>query len=154
VESKEIQDLIELVSRSNVSKFELEHDGFRIKMVKGATSAATTAPRVALSAEAPPPPAATSGAETAPAVPPPVEDGLSEMNSPIVGTFYSAPGPDSPNFVSVGSRVSKGQVMCIVEAMKVMNEIESEIDGEVVEILVKNGQPVEYGEVMFRLRPS
>jgi len=152
VESKDIQDLIELVSRSNVSKFELEHDGFRIKMVKGATSPATTAPRVGVGAEAPPP--TTSGAETAPAVPSPVEDGLSEMNSPIVGTFYSAPGPDSPNFVSVGSRVSKGQVMCIVEAMKVMNEIESEIDGEVVEILVKNGQPVEYGEVMFRIRPS
>ena len=75
------------------------------------------------------------------------------MHSPIVGTFYSAPSPDAPNFVEVGAKVQKGQVMCIVEAMKVMNEIESEIDGEVVEVLVSNSQPVEYGEVLFRLRP-
>jgi acetyl-CoA carboxylase biotin carboxyl carrier protein len=71
-----------------------------------------------------------------------------------VGTFYAAPSPEAPPYVEVGSRVRKGQVLCIVEAMKVMNEIESEVDGELVEILVKNGQPVEFGEVMFRLRPS
>ena len=80
--------------------------------------------------------------------------GLFELNSPIVGTFYSAPGPGTANFVDVGSRVKQGQVLCIVEAMKVMNEIESEIDAEVVEILVWNGQPVEYGELLFRLRPA
>ena len=71
-----------------------------------------------------------------------------------MGTFYSAAGPETANFVEVGSRVKQGQVLCIVEAMKVMNEIESEIDAEVVEILVSNGQPVEYGELLFRLRPA
>jgi len=75
------------------------------------------------------------------------------VTSPFVGTFYRAPSPESPAFVEVGTVVKKGQVLCIVEAMKLMNEIESEIDAEVVEIRVANGQPVEYGEVLFRLRP-
>jgi acetyl-CoA carboxylase biotin carboxyl carrier protein len=76
-----------------------------------------------------------------------------DLRSPIVGTFYRSASPESAAFVEVGSRVRKGQVLCIVEAMKLMNEIESEIDAEVVEIRVANGQPVEYGEVLFRLRP-
>src|SRR4029078_10387945 len=75
------------------------------------------------------------------------------MPSPIVGTFYRSPNPESPAFVEVGSKVRKGQVLCIVEAMKLMNEIEAEMDAEVVEILVANAQPVEFGEVLFRLRP-
>ena len=82
------------------------------------------------------------------------ENGLIDLDSPIVGTFFSASSPDAPPFVQVGSRVQKGQVVCIVEAMKVMNEIEAEFDGEVVEVIVSNGQPVEYGETLFRLRPS
>ena len=83
----------------------------------------------------------------------PVPEGLLEMTTPFVGTYYSAPNPDTPAFVKVGSKVSKGQVMCIVEAMKLMNEIEAEWDGEVVEILAKNAQPVEFGEILFRIRP-
>jgi acetyl-CoA carboxylase biotin carboxyl carrier protein len=79
--------------------------------------------------------------------------GLVDLTSPIVGTFYRQPSPGASSFVEVGDRVRKGQVLCIVEAMKLMNEIESEIDAEVVEILVANGQPVEFGEVLFRLRP-
>jgi acetyl-CoA carboxylase biotin carboxyl carrier protein len=73
--------------------------------------------------------------------------------SPIVGTYYEAPSPGAPPFVKIGDRVGKGQVLCIVEAMKLMNEIESEIDAEVVEILAANGQPIEFGELLFRLRP-
>ena len=80
------------------------------------------------------------------------DSGLVEFHSPIVGTFYRALGPDAEPFVEVGSQVKKGQVLCIVEAMKVMNEIESEVEGEVVEVLVANGQPVEFGEILFRLR--
>ena len=80
--------------------------------------------------------------------------GFHELRSPIVGTFYSGPSPGAPRFVAVGARVSKGQTLCIVEAMKVMNEIESEIDAEVMEVLVADGQPVEFGEVLFRLRPA
>ena len=75
------------------------------------------------------------------------------MVSPIVGTFYRAPSPGAPPFVEVGSKIAKGQVLCIVEAMKLMNEIESEIDAEVVEVLVANGQPVEFGERLFAIRP-
>ncbi len=156
MESHEIHELIELISRSSFSRFELERDGFKIKLVKA--GAASVAPAVGPStgtvAEVP----SGSVVPAAPAAGPPEDSaqaaGLFELNSPIVGTFYSAPGPDTANFVEVGSRVKQGQVLCIVEAMKVMNEIESEMDAEVVEILVSNGQPVEYGELLFRLRPA
>ena len=153
---QEIRELIEIISRSNFVTFELEGTGFKLKLVKSEQAippADPAPPRVA----APPPAAAEPAtAETAPpaaAEPEEGDDGLVEQVSPIVGTFYRAPGPDAEPFVEVGSKVSKGQVMCVVEAMKLMNEIEAEIDAEVVEILVANGQPVEYGEVLFRLRP-
>ncbi len=156
MESKEIHELIELISRSSFTRFELERDGFKIKLVKDETGgvAQGAAPSPGSGSE-------ISSGTVVPAVPAaglPENSaragGLFELNSPIVGTFYSAAGPETANFVEVGSRVKQGQVLCIVEAMKVMNEIESEIDAEVVEILVSNGQPVEYGEVLFRLRPA
>jgi len=154
VDSNEIRELIELVSRSNFSCFELEREGLKLKLVKEAVAApaVTTAP-------SPEPQSAqqTLAATAAAAAPTPARsaeaDGLVEMESPIVGTFYSSPSPDAPPFVEIGSRIKTGQVICIVEAMKVMNEIESEIDAEVCEILVTNGQPVEFGEVLYRLRP-
>jgi acetyl-CoA carboxylase biotin carboxyl carrier protein len=160
VESKEIQELIELISRSNFKSFELERDDFKLRLVKqdldAATVerfAATVATPLVVEGQSPAlvhasgAAAATGGGASA------VPDGLHELKSPIVGTFYSASSPNAPNFVEVGSRVAKGDVLCIVEAMKVMNEIESEIDAEVAEILVSNGQPVEYGEVLYRLKP-
>lgn len=149
MEPKDIRELIELISRSSFSTFEMERDGFRLKLVKGAepvpaqVTGAVVAP---VSASPAPVPTIAAAASV-------VDDGLVELNSPIVGTFYAAPGPDNPDFVTLGSKVTKGQTLCIVEAMKVMNEIESEIDAEVVEILVKNAQPIEFGEVLFRLRP-
>ncbi len=148
MESKEIHELIELISRSSISTLELERDGFKIKLVK--SSGGSALPAAGVVAETLSGPVAAAG---------PLEDsapgaGLFELNSPIVGTFYAAPGPGTANFVEVGSRVKQGQILCIVEAMKVMNEIESEIDAEVVEVLVTNGQPVEYGELLFRLRPA
>jgi acetyl-CoA carboxylase biotin carboxyl carrier protein len=118
-------------------------DGFKLKLVK-----AGVAPAVNVVA-AGPPPASVPAAEPAAVA----DDGLIGFDSPIVGTFYRAPGPDAPPFADVGQTVNKGQVLCIVEAMKVMNEIESEIDAEVVEVCVDDGQPVEFGEVLFRLRP-
>jgi acetyl-CoA carboxylase biotin carboxyl carrier protein len=157
LDPKEIRELIELVSRSDFSKFEMEREGFKIKMVKQSTEAPPTvtvaaAPQPTLAGT--PSEAARAVAVATPAVPAAaVEDGLVELNSPIVGTFYRAPSPDAPPFVEVGAKVRKGQTMCIVEAMKVMNEIESEIDGEVVDAPLANGQPVEFGEVLFRLRP-
>ena len=134
MDSKEIRELIEMISRSNFSTFELEEaDGFKLKLVKQGAALAES----------------VVAAEPAPAP----EDGVVDFNSPIVGTFYRSPGPDAPPFADVGQTVKKGQVLCIVEAMKVMNEIESEMDAEVVEVCVTDGQPVEFGEVLFRLRP-
>jgi acetyl-CoA carboxylase biotin carboxyl carrier protein len=156
VETKEIRELIELISRSNFTTFELEREGFRIKLVRPEASEPFTPPAPVAGAVAPGPVAlAEPPAQPAPreSGEPAAANGLYEMHSPIVGTFYRAAGPDTPPFVEVGSRVRKGQVVCIVEAMKVMNEIESEIDAEVVEIAIANGQPVEYGEVLFRFRP-
>jgi acetyl-CoA carboxylase biotin carboxyl carrier protein len=154
VEPKEIRELIQLISESEFTTFELERNDFRIKLVRESGAALSAVP---VAAHAVPAPVAERPAEPVVVEVPaaaPVEDGLLEFNSPIVGTFYSAPSPDAAEFVQVGATVSKGQVLCIVEAMKVMNEIESEIDAVVAEILVKNGQPVEYGEVLFRLRPT
>jgi acetyl-CoA carboxylase biotin carboxyl carrier protein len=159
VDPKEIREIIEMISRSNFAEFELEGDGFKLKLVKerGAAQAATV---TAGSADPPPPPPPQAPAPTPAAAPqePAAEaaqdDGtIIQVNSPIVGTFYRSPSPDAPPFVEIGSMVKQGQVICIVEAMKVMNEIEAEIEAEVVDILVANGQPVEYGEAMFRLRP-
>ncbi len=158
MDAKEIKELIDLISRSNFAEFEMEREGFKLKLVKqqpaapGLPGPEGNGPVVVSSAPPLVAPAAETVAQPPPAVAP-TDDGAVDLNSPIVGTFYRSPSPDSPPYVEVGSKVKKGQVMCIVEAMKVMNEIESEIDAEVVEIPVTNGQPVEFGEVLFRLRP-
>jgi acetyl-CoA carboxylase biotin carboxyl carrier protein len=158
LDPKEIRELIELVSRSDFSKFEMEREGFKIKLVKQSAEApaAVTVASIPQPVVSGPPATVREVAavanEVATAVPV-VEEGLVALNSPIVGTFYRSPSPDAPPYVEVGSKVRKGQTMCIVEAMKVMNEIESEIDAEVVDAPLANGQPVEFGEVLFRLRP-
>ena len=147
--------MIELISRSDFAEFELERDGFKLKLVRQpagavtvlpAASAAPVAPvEVAPTAPAAPaaPAAAATGSPAAPAGPAaaPAADGLIELKSPIVGTYYSAPGPEAPPFVEVGGRIKKGQVVCIVEAMKVMNEIEADARrGTIVELLVSDGR--------------
>jgi acetyl-CoA carboxylase biotin carboxyl carrier protein len=147
----QIKELIELVSAHRLEGLELERSGFRLK-IDGQASAVTgvaLAPPVA--SEGAPVVAAPPAALPAPAGPPP---GTQIMTSPIVGTFYRAPAPDSDPFVEVGSRVKKGQVLCIVEAMKLMNEIESDVDGTVVEIYPQNAQAVEFGEPLFAIRPA
>ena len=165
MEANELRELIELISRSNFVTFELEREGFKLKLEKGGAAAPSQVVVVPATSPAgvtaPAPLAAVAAAPAAPAPPlaaapvageaaPP---GLVEMTSPIVGTFYRQPSPSAPPFVEPGTKVRKGQVLCIIEAMKLMNEIEAEMDAEVVEILVANGQPVEFGEVLFRLRP-
>ena len=155
MDPNEIRDLIELISRSNFATFELEGKGFKLKLVKE-PAAAPTVVAVEQPAQTVVVPQAAPPAE-APAAEDPVAkaeaDGAVPLASPIVGTFYRSPSPDAAAFVEIGTKVNKGQVLCIVEAMKVMNEIESEIDAEVVDVLVANGQPVEYGETLFLLRP-
>ena len=149
----EIKELLALMAEHQLSELELEREGARVKLVKGHPSVALPAP--AASAE-PPATRPASGhavpAEGAVEATAEASD-LVIVTSPIVGTFYRAPDPNSPSFVEIGDTVRKGQVLCIIEAMKLMNEIDSEHEGEVVNIYVENGQPVQYGERLFALRP-
>ena len=155
MEAKELRELIEVISRSSFTTFELEREGFRLKLVKGSEAGPTVVIQPApgqVPSDAPQPlPEAAGGAPAS--TPAAVNDGLITVTSPIVGTFYRAPSPGAAAFVEIGGKIAKGQVLCIVEAMKLMNEIESEFDAEVVEALVANGQPIEYGEKLFKLRP-
>ncbi len=156
---EQIKEFVELVGRHRLHALEIERSGFKLRI----TGEAPAAPEPIV-ASAPAQPAApanivASGEAVgpAPAAPaPPVSSGpspgLHVVTSPIVGTFYSSPSPDSPVYTRVGDRVKKGQVLCIVEAMKLMNEIECDIDGTVAEIYPKNAQPVEYGEPLFGVR--
>ena len=147
---RKLKTLIDLVSESNISELEITEADGKVRIVKADTRplAAVAAPPMALHAAAPvaagPAPAATATA--APAAP--VETGHI-IKSPMVGTFYRSPSPGAPSFVEVGQAVAKGQTLCIIEAMKLLNEIESDAAGTVKAILVENGQPVEYGQPLF-----
>lgn len=165
---EQIKDLIELVGERKLQGLELERSGFRLKIDGQATApVAAAAPPAAPPAPAPAPapaesPAsAPSGASAKPSAAdagdgadggPEAPEGSHIVESPIVGTFYRRPSPDQDTFVEVGDRVKKGQTLCIVEAMKLMNEIEADADGEVVKIFPQNAQPVEFGEPLFALR--
>ena len=151
---EEICELIQLVGSSGVANVEVEHAGSRVR-IEGRTQvvAAQTAPSVAAAAPAPQPdPGATAAPESGTAIP--EEEDLHPVSSPIVGTFYRAPNPDADPYVKVGDFVEQGQTLCIVEAMKLMNEIEADISGTVVKVLPEDAQPVEYGESLFMVRPA
>jgi acetyl-CoA carboxylase biotin carboxyl carrier protein len=156
---EQIKELIEIVTHNRLQRVEIERSGFRL-VIDGQETARVehVAPAEAPVAEATPPPAPAPAAEPATAAPAapaeeeaPADDGLHVLHSPIVGTFYSAPNPEADAFVSVGDRVKAGQVLCIVEAMKLMNEIESDVDGTLRQIHPQNAQPVEFGEALFSI---
>ena len=142
---KELKEIIDIViAREAIEELELEKSGVRLRIKRSSNHAvahAAAPAAVATSAPPPPVPAATE-----------IEEELFYIKSPIVGTFYKSPSPNLEPFVSVGDFVEKGTVVCIIEAMKLMNEIESEVAGEIVSILVENGQPVEYGEKLLAIR--
>ena len=156
----EIKRLIEFIREQDLTEFELEHDGMKLRIKSGTITHAPMPLMPAVSVIAAPPVAAppvTNHVIATPQPPPepaPPEEGdeLAIVKSPIVGTFYRAPEPTAKNFVEVGDAVKKGQVLCIIEAMKLMNEIDSEYDGEVTNIYVENGQAVQYGERLFAIR--
>ncbi len=158
----EIKHLIEFIRAQDLSEFELEQDGMKIRIKSGAAAtalpmplAAPIAPIYASALPSGTPGPTAPAAPAAPALPEaPLEDGpeLAIVKSPIVGTFYRTPEPGAKNFVEVGDAVKKGEVLCIIEAMKLMNEIDSEYDGEIVSIYVENGQAVQYGERLFAIR--
>jgi len=167
----DIQDLLDLLARKEITEFEMEQEGVKIRVRRGDSSPVAAgnlseygmvpgaAPQAPSSPPAPgiprvPPP-------TAPSAAPPTADaagesteGLLIIKSPIVGTYYSSPSPGATAFVKVGDFVQVGQVICIIEAMKLMNELEAEVAGQIVRIYVENGQPVEYGQSLFAIEPA
>jgi acetyl-CoA carboxylase biotin carboxyl carrier protein len=152
----EIKELLQIFNESGVGELEVQRgeDRLRIKragMNKEYVVTPTPQPPAASSASSAQPVASTGGAGTAPARAPETDGML--VKSPIVGTYYDAPSPDAPPFVKVGDSVEPGQVLCIIESMKLMNEIEAETGGTIVAKLVENGRPVEYGEALFSIRP-
>jgi acetyl-CoA carboxylase biotin carboxyl carrier protein len=168
IDLAQLERLLSFMSEHGLEEFEYAHGDLRIRLKKAiappvatptrALPAAremalpgTPAPSLAAPSESVPPAASESSAS---APPTPAADDLHVIKSPIVGTFYAAPNPETAPFVKVGDMVEAGQTVCIIEAMKLMNEIEADISGEVVRILVENGQPVEYGESLFALRPA
>jgi acetyl-CoA carboxylase biotin carboxyl carrier protein len=151
---QQLRDLLDQLSKSDIQEFRLEAGDFRLEVrrnlpvsvVTAAAPPAAPAPVAALPAETPsaPPPPATAASRS----------DLLPITAPMVGTFYRSPAPGDPPFVDLGTRIRAGQTVCILEAMKLMNELESEVAGEVVEILVENGTPVEFGQVLMRIRPA
>jgi acetyl-CoA carboxylase biotin carboxyl carrier protein len=154
-----IKQILDLVREHELTEFELEQGGVKLRVRKQGAAPPAAAP--AAPAMAPLPAPALAPVAAVPAVvaaagavaaEEPLE--LSVVTSPIVGTFYRSPDPSSPAFVEVGQRVKKGQTLCIIEAMKLMNEIESEYEGEIVKVYVENGQPVQYGERLFAVKTT
>ena len=155
---KDLQELIEFLKKYQVAEFDLERGDIkiRLKFAQAAAPGASVADLAAFAAAVPvaAPVAASPVAQPAavPAAPADPDAGLHIIKSPIVGTYYGSPSPGAPPFVSPGDRVEKGQVICIVEAMKLMNEIEADASGEVVKCFISNGQPIEFGQPLFSIR--
>ncbi|KXK03657.1 MAG: acetyl-CoA carboxylase, biotin carboxyl carrier protein [Acidobacteria bacterium OLB17] len=147
----ELQSLAALVNEHGFTDFEFENENIRVKMSKAATVVAAP-PMIAAPAAPVQAAAAKPAAASAPEVPVDDDADLHKITSPIVGTFYRAPGPDKPPYVSEGAAVSAETVVCIVEAMKLMNEIQAETSGTIVKIYVQDGQPVEYGQPLFGVK--
>ncbi len=152
---KEIKEILELFNSSGVAEMEVQRGENRVRLRRGATDvsqvvAPAPAPPVATTPTAAP---AVAAPAAAPVTAPPVDENGILVKSPIVGTFYESPSPDAAPFVKVGDTVTHGQVLCIIESMKLMNEIEAEVSGTIVAKLIENGRPVEYGEALFSVKP-
>lgn len=149
----ELRELMELVNQQGFTDFEFENENIRVRLSKASAFAPAVAAPSALQPVAyAPQTSGTTAAATEPGPAAETDEGLFKITSPIVGTFYRSPGPDKEAYVKEGSKVSPESVVCIVEAMKLMNEIQAEVAGEVVKIYVENGQPVEFGQALFGIR--
>ena len=163
MKTSEIRDLIDFISKSGLNEVNIETSELKLhvkrepdqKVLKSAAPLVTTAPVAApIPAPAVPQPAAAPAAKPAPVAEPASGKKTVEIKSPMIGTFYRSANPDSPPFISVGDKVTKGQTVCIIEAMKLFNEIESEVSGTVVKVMVENSSPVEYDQVLFLVEPD
>jgi acetyl-CoA carboxylase biotin carboxyl carrier protein len=156
IDIRKLKELVRLMVANELTELDLRDSEEQVTLRRGGSP--TAAPVVTTAAVAPPVAAAPAAAATAVASPPAEAaddlDGLARIDSPMVGTFYSAPNPDSPPFVSVGTSVDTDTVVCIVEAMKLFNEIKSEVSGTVQKVLVKNGESVEFGQPLFLVKPA
>ncbi|MDJ0660991.1 MAG: acetyl-CoA carboxylase biotin carboxyl carrier protein [Crocosphaera sp.] len=152
----ELRELLGAIAHTDIAEVSLKTDAFELKVRREVTttpqpSPPSTASEVVVTSSVPTPPTPTPPPSPSPS---PAEKKWVAITSPMVGTFYRAPAPDEPPFVEVGERVSNTQTVCIIEAMKLMNEIEAEVTGEVMEIVVANGEPVEYGQTLMWVNPS
>jgi acetyl-CoA carboxylase biotin carboxyl carrier protein len=154
LDHSQLRELIALLGDSDIQELKLEGDDFRLELRRNLpASQPQVVMQAAPAAMAPVAPAAAAAPSAAPPAAPAVRGDLVEITAPMVATFYRAPSPGDPSFVELGARINVGQTICILEAMKLMNELESEVSGEVVEILVENGTPVEFGQVLMRVKP-
>jgi acetyl-CoA carboxylase biotin carboxyl carrier protein len=150
VDLKDIKAIIDLMKKNSISEFELERDDFKIKLKRGGLAAPQFDEALSY---VPPVAVTTMGPAPIPAPHAPANGEL-EIKSPMIGTFYRAPSPEAANYVEVGAEVTPDSVVCIIEAMKVMNEIKAEVKGVVTQVLVENAKPVEFGQPMFKIRPG
>jgi acetyl-CoA carboxylase biotin carboxyl carrier protein len=159
MKTSEIRDLIEFISKTGLNEVDIETKELKLHVKrepdqKVFKSSSVVAPMPAAPAPSPVVQPVTTAAKAAPAEPAPTGKNMLEIKSPMIGTFYRTPNPDSPPFISVGDKVTKGQTVCIIEAMKLFNEIESEVSGTVVKVMVENASPVEYDQVLFVVEPD
>ena len=153
LDHEQLHRLLEALGESDIQEFRLEGDDFRLEIRRNLPAQTVMAPVMPAPVAAAAPIAASAEPASAPPASTATRSDLLEVTAPMVGTFYRAPAPGEPPFVEVGTRINVGQAVCILEAMKLMNELESEVGGEVVEILVDNGTPVEFGQVLMRVKP-
>ena len=158
---KELKELIDFLIEKDITEFELERGDVKVRIKRGTPESLSPSPaeRIITVQTPSPLPQVQAPPTTAPPAAPapaaaPVQEDLHMVRSPIVGTYYESPSPGSPPFVKPGDMVEVGQIICIVEAMKLMNEIEADASGEIVKMLVANGQPIEYGQELFAIRPK
>jgi len=149
MDTKEIQRLLDYIAKSPLAEVSIETEGLKVSVKKHGEAAPVVSVVSAAPAAAPVAAAPAAAAPAAPTAPAPVADNLYTVKSPMIGTFYRAPGPDKDNFVEVGTEIAPGKTVCVIEAMKLFNEIDSEISGKIVKILVDNASPVEFDQPLF-----
>jgi acetyl-CoA carboxylase biotin carboxyl carrier protein len=156
VDLKDIKAIVDLMRKNSISEFELEKEGFKIRLKRGGMNGGGAIAYDETSMPLSMPQQIVMGTPTVatPATPPPAASAEAEINSPMIGTFYRAPSPDAAPYVDVGAEVGPDTVVCIIEAMKVMNEIKAEVKGVITQVQAENGKPVEFGQPLFKIRPT